>query len=646
MLGYGKMIKTTKLVVLVLALTVSGCAHEAKDAVLLGDACIVHNDFCDAIAHYRKALTISPDISADPKFTENFQYARKECAKSHYKTGMDFSAKQQLDDAAEAFKTALTIDPDNKKVRQALEQVLNVKADNIMVAVDNYKDGMAFAANKDWRNAIKQFRLTLSINPNHTQAQEQIDRALQQISQANAVYNRALLLFEKKKWDDAVRELKKVLASDPVHPDASGKLHIAQAELSDGEECYARGDAALKQGKRPDALLLFKKAVSHNPGHTAALAALADIYYLIAAEQAEKKNVGTAVLFYTKTLDLLPNHKDAGTRVAPLKDEIRQRITCNLAVVPLKEYSRDPELSNAFYTILRNKMVAGEKGFIRIIDNKPLEKLAEEKDIPVEKLSEGKNTGLLKALPEVSAVLTGKVAAFKITTDKKTENRSKQYQSGTNRRRNPEYDAAVANARLANQAAEATRRAAAQAGGIFDLLGKVVSSGIDANASLDVANTPEYIEEPAYSTWRYKVIHHKKKAEMALAFRFVDAQTGELLADESIPTHMEVSADSVENPNPEIGIEDKPLPFDSDDDLKTALIAKAADHVVNTLAVTLQKYANKYLLAAQRFDAATDRVQAVENYMNFVYAVPGDSSTYANELKKVREYLESVTIDN
>ena len=200
------------------------------------------------------------------------------------------------------------------------------------------------------------------------------------------------------------------------------------------------------------------------------------------------------------------------------------------------------------------------------------------------------------------------------------------------------------NARLASQAAEAARRAAAQAG--FGFLGKILSVATDVNGSIDVANTPEYVEEPVFSTWHYKVNHHRKKAEISVSFRLMDTQTGELLAEESIPAHVEFTADSVENPNPEIGIEDKPLPFESDDDLKNALIAKATDQITGKLTVTMHTYANRFLRAAQGFDAATDRVHAVENYMNFVYAIPGDSPTHANELKKAREYLESAEINN
>ncbi|MGB9081666.1 MAG: hypothetical protein WCD00_10225 [Desulfuromonadaceae bacterium] len=642
------MIKTIlQLIISLTSLAIIGCANETRDCILRGDTSMVNNNFCEATTHYRKALALSPDRSKDQKFGANLQYAKKECAKSHYKEGTDYVAKHQLDEAVNAFKASLAVDPDNKKAQLALEQSLNIKAENVMSAVDNFQDGMAFASKKDWRTAVKQFKRAQTSSANkqtQEQAQEQIGNALQQIKQAEGIYSEALSLLEKKKWSDAVGKLGNVLTIDPAHPDAPGKILLAQTGIAAGRDHYLKGEDALKQGNRAEAVRFFKKAVQQSPEQTEARNALTDLYYRIANEQAEKGNAGNAVLFHTRTLSLQPNHKGASSSIATLEDEIRQRITCNLALLPLREYSRDPELSNGIYTALRNKMLAGEKGFVKIIDNKPLEMLAEEKDIPVEKLNDGKNVNLLKSLPAVSAVLTGKIAAFKISSEKKAENLSKQYQSGTSRKRNPEYDTAVANARLANQAAEATRRVAEQAG--FGFLGKVLSTVTDVNTSMDVANTPEYIDEPVFSTWRYKISHHKKKAEVSVSFRLLDTQTGELLADESIPAHVEFTADSVENPNPEIGIEDKPLPFESDDDLKNALIAKATDQITSKLTVTMHKYANRYLRAAQSFDAATDRVQAVENYMNFVYAIPNDSPTYANELKKAKEYLESVDTNN
>lgn len=632
-----------QLVILLISLSIVGCANETRDSILLGNACIASNNFCEATTHYSKALSLSPEREKDQKFDANLQYAKKECAKSHYQKGSDYVAKHQLDEATNEFKTALIIDPDNKSAQLALEKTLNVKADNIMTAVDSYQEGIALAAKKDWRNAVKQFKRALAINPNQ-QTQEQINIALQQIKKADGIYNAALPLLEKKKWSDAVVKLGSVLDIDPAHPDAPGKIMLAQAEIAAGHDLYLKGVDALKLDNRTEAIRFFKNALQHNADQTEARNALADLYFRVAGEQAEKGNTGNALLFHTKALSLQPEHKGAGASVAPLEVEIRQRISCNLALLPLREYSRDPELSNTLYTALRNKMLSEEKGVVKLIENKQLEKLAEENDIPVEKLTEGKNSGILKPLPWISAVLAGKIAAFKISSEKKAENLSKQYQSGTSRKRNPEYDTAVANARLASQAGEATKRLAEQAG--FGFLGKVLSTVTDVSSSMDVANTPEYIEEPVFSTWRYKIIHHKKKAEVTVSFRLLDTQTGELLAEETIPAHVEFTADSVENPNPDIGIEDKPLPFESDDDLKNALISKATDQITGKLAVTMHKYANRYLRAAQSFDAASDRIQAVENYMNFVYAIPNDSTTYASELKKAREYLEAFDTSN
>lgn len=641
------MIKTIlKLVVSLVLLAIIGCANETRDSIVRGDTSLVNNNFCDAISHYRTALTLSPDRANDQKIAANLQYAKKECSKSHYKEGTDFVSRKQFDEAVTSFKTALSIDPDNKKAHMALQNVLNVKADNIMTADDRYKEGMAFAAKKDWRNAVKAFQQALTINPKLTEVQTQIDSSSEQIDQAEAIYNACLPLLEKKKWVEAVAEFEKVLAIDPAHPSSIDKQRLARNEIAGGQDFFLKGEAAIKQDNRSEAIVFFKKAVQHNADQSEARNALADLYCRIANEQVEKGNAGNAVLFYTKALTIQPGHKGANAGLIPQEEIIRQRIYCNLALIPLKEYSRDPDLSNGLSTALRKKMLADEKGFVKIIDNKPIERLSEDNDIPVEKLNDGKNITLLKSLVGVSAVLTGKISVFKISSEKKAESLSKQYQSGTTQRKNPEYAAAVAKARLANVAAEATRRAAAQAGGIFDLLGKVVGTVTDASASVDLANTPEYVDEPAFSTWRYKIIHHKKKAEVSVSFRLVDTESGELLADESIPAHIELIGDSVDNPNPEIGIEDKPLPFDSDDDLKAELIAKASDQIAEKLTATMQKYAMRHLLAAQSLEAASDKIKAVEKYMDFVHAIPSDNSTYATELKKVREFLESVEFNN
>ncbi|NTV47885.1 MAG: hypothetical protein HGB11_15510, partial [Chlorobiales bacterium] len=249
-----------QLVILLVSLAIIGCANETRECILRGDTCMIDNDFCDAVTHYRKALSLSPDRANDQKFDANLQYAKKECAKSHYRKGADHVARQQLDEAVNAFKASLAVDPENKAAQQALEQSLNTKAESIFKAVDNHQDGMAFAAKKDWRNAVKNFKRAQTINAK-TQTQEQIDNALQQIKQAESIYNSALVLLEKKKWSDAVGKLGNVLAIDPAHPDAPGKLLLAKSEIAAGQDHYLKGVDALKRENRIEAAGLFKKAL-------------------------------------------------------------------------------------------------------------------------------------------------------------------------------------------------------------------------------------------------------------------------------------------------------------------------------------------------------------------------------------------------
>jgi tetratricopeptide (TPR) repeat protein len=246
-------------------------------------------------------------------------------ATSFLRAGLELMRSDDYAMAADAFRKALALDPENLEVLNAL--------------------GVALADQGKSDEAIAQYTEALRLDPDniaaHTNlgaaltAQGKAEEGLAQYAEvvrlepdsAPAHYNFAVVLGRQGRFEQAVAELRETLRLDPNHATAHNDLGMAlarQGRLDEAEEQhraavalqpkspsahYNLGAVLARQGKVADAVPEFREAIRLDPDHAAAHGALADIL-------AKQGMLAEAIAEYREVVRIQPDSEPAHYRLA------------------------------------------------------------------------------------------------------------------------------------------------------------------------------------------------------------------------------------------------------------------------------------------------------------------------------------------
>jgi tetratricopeptide (TPR) repeat protein len=622
-----------------------GCGNKQAAVVFDGDMQLAGGKYCDALQRYTNAAAQNPDLSREEKFSTNSFFAQKECIAALYKEGVELGAKGDYNGAVAEFSKVLALDKNHLKSRQAMERVLNLRAEQLNRGADSFQEAQELSGRKQWRLALEKYGLALEDSRNKERALKGLEECRAQIKRSEDLVASATRLQEEKKWSESIVDLTAALDCDPENAEARAKLSEAGRQTAEARELYQRGMTELSKERRREGVRLIGEAATRDPGLTVAREALTAFYLRSASAFEEQGKLGNALSCYRRALRFGPGSEETPKKVASLEQEIKERTVVRVAILPLKEYSRDPELSELLYGTLRKKLSEGDQLALKVVDNRAIEQLSQDKDIPLEKLSDGNVAGLFKGFKGAQAIITARIASFRIVKDRKAERLTKEYQSGTNQVPNPAYAAAQENLQLAQTASEAAQSYGSQLGVLGSMLAKVGTGGSVVALRAALNNTPQYLDEPVMSSWHYTVVHHIKRGTLGIGYRILETEGAAPGAETTVTSEAELSGDSVENAKPEIGIEEKPVPFETDDGIRSALLEKGGAALAESVSLSVRKFAVGHLALAERLAAAGDRTGAVENFSDFIYAVPQDCAELAGELKRSWEFLESVEFE-
>lgn len=627
---------------------IAGCGTSEKERILQkGYELFVSNNYCSAYDHYQSMLKEKPSLSTDTDIMQSIEASGKECVKHHIKTTRKLLGNGSYDQALQEIEKARKIEPSNKSVTKLLTEVRKRHAEWLKKIENHDRAATAFMEKKEWQKAIHELKAGLALNPRHSGMADKLTSIEEEIRRSDTLTETARGLLKEREWRKAVETFEIVLNALPDNRAAREGIETARRQLALAGESVNRGNELAAQGRYTEAEQSYRQGIKIDPSGSEAREGLASLYARISAEHEERGYAGTAAYYLNRSLELRPDQKSLKERLGGLESQIQQRIEYVIAVSPFKEYSKDPDLSEKLSKSLLQAIHGKERGFIRSTDHKALEKALEDLQIPLESLADLKKPELLKGLRNIHGVVIGKVVSFKLSGDKNRERHSKKFQSGTRQVRNPEYDTAVAEVSNAEARAEAYKGATSQLNGIAGVFGKMASGfagGADVGAArAKLAQTPEYLNEPVFSTWNYTVITHIKKAEARIAIRVLDAEGGVILAEETLPVMAELTYDTVDNPKPEIGIEDKQPPNDVDEVLKNELVTKAVATFSERFEVLASRVALKFYQRGEKFRQSGKPLDAAEEYMNFRVAV-GDAKLLSSEIARTTELLGAIPL--
>jgi len=227
----------------------------------------------EALDAYRKALEI------DPKF-----------ANAWYNMGIVFEEQGKLDEALDAYRKALEIDPKLANAWIGMGNTLNNQG-KLDEALDAYRKALKF----DPKNALAWNNMGAVLN-----SQGKLDKALDACRKAleidpkyaDAWYNMGIVLRKQGKLDEALDAYRKTLEIDPKYADA----------------WYNMGTALDDQGKVDEALDAYRKALEIEPKFAFAWNNMGVVLH-------KQGKLDEAISAYRKYLEIVPDNQDVKTNL-------------------------------------------------------------------------------------------------------------------------------------------------------------------------------------------------------------------------------------------------------------------------------------------------------------------------------------------
>ncbi|MGD1699538.1 tetratricopeptide repeat protein [Dapis sp. BLCC M229] len=265
-------------------LTLEPKSATASECLSLGKALFDHQKLSEAIACYRRAIELNPNLF-----------------RAYHLLGDALASQGSLDEAISYYQKAVKLQPNTWIAYQKIGKVLLEKRDfseavvSFQSAIEinpnslwSYqKLGVAWMKLKNWDGAINAYRKTIEFN-----------------SQNGFFYNNlGLALSEQKQWSEAVDAYKSAIE---LQPNNSGFYHNLGKVLS-------------KQGKKEEAIACYSKVIELNPTN-------GDAYYLWGEILRETGRFAEALDIYQKGLEILPTKSQFFAKLKSLLSQQKQSL--------------------------------------------------------------------------------------------------------------------------------------------------------------------------------------------------------------------------------------------------------------------------------------------------------------------------------
>ncbi|NJO96512.1 MAG: tetratricopeptide repeat protein [Pleurocapsa sp. CRU_1_2] len=290
----------------------------AKNHYLLGDKLLQHNRVEEAIACYRRAISIKSDfIEAYWQLGEvllgisNYQEAEACCrqglkvnphqARSYFLLGKVFYQQQQWQSALTCYQKAVEFEPNNADIQHNLGEV--------------------FTREQEWDKAVQAYRQAIAIRPNYSWSHNNLGDALLKLQQWQSAtdsyrqaiqlkpdfvwshYNLGEALAKLEQWDEAAKAYQTAQKLDPNLPEPRQKIGevLHQRTKSSQQEALAFSLEQIAQD--PDNTELYHQAISLDKQNHR-------LYLGLGKALFKQNKLDEAIVIYQVGLELQPRSLD------------------------------------------------------------------------------------------------------------------------------------------------------------------------------------------------------------------------------------------------------------------------------------------------------------------------------------------------
>ncbi len=184
--------------------------------------------------------------------------------------------RDELVEAKKGFETILRLQPTHVGSKVYLERIENRYAS---LAQDSFKEGMAYYAAGDYAKAIPAFEKTLTIKPDHADAQAQLEKAKQMQTDATAqaeemkrlagagdAYKAGLEAFQKNDFETALAKFDEVTKLAPEYEEVTRYYNLTKSSLAG--ILFEQSQVHFENGQLAESVAKLKRALELNPEDT------------------------------------------------------------------------------------------------------------------------------------------------------------------------------------------------------------------------------------------------------------------------------------------------------------------------------------------------------------------------------------------
>lgn len=626
------------LVVLSVVVLLTGCNNPGKESFELGRQLERQGRLDEAITLYEDAITKEQD---NQEYRATLVLARSGAAARFVEQGRKRLqgaelTYEQLRTAQLDVDKALKADPNNSEAKVLAGTVKSQMDALLKRAEQSYAASAKAAELKDWPTAVTKLREIRQFYPGYLDLMIKLP---QTESMALGYYlKEAERLRGIDDLDGMSSNLEQALAIQPSNQQIAALLKDAKAKNTAGA-WFAKAEQSAKQQKWPQAADCLRKAdllapdqalqekmtelkrqgaqkmlqqvmvqTSKKQLYSAYLsmqagsqfspllmkeAEGADLRKQLAADMIAKSQeqeaaglLGNAYYWLDLSIRLNGGDRESQQRLQTLKDRLRQRVVKKIAVMDFSPPTSSTDAGKLVTDSLLSYMTRNASSDVKILARDVLGAIIKEIEFGqagLYDIESAKKTGKLKG---TDIFIFGSVLQYNV--EKSAEEGSKM------------VNVVVATKQVPNPAYQSW----------------LLSHPSPSEKEMALA-PPALMKEEIRETVKYKVGAHRKTANVALSFRVIDVESGEVVITTTIKSRKEAEDKFSE------GVEFANIPFDPMELPSDAvLLEKAVDEGISELGrLVLSRFQNRqasYLQAAELLSKKNGGDQVVERYMDAI----------------------------
>jgi tetratricopeptide (TPR) repeat protein len=649
------------------ALFIYGCVTPGQESFQLGQTLLSQNRVEDAVSMYEDAIAKEPE---NEEYKNALKKAKALLSGKHAEKARAFLARtpltfDHLKNAKQETDRALNLAPEDKEIA-GLSLQIQSKIEELNKNVKNlYSEASKAAENDEWAAAIKKLKEINTINPGYLDVTLKLKTA--ESSGASYYIKKADKYKASEDWKNVLEMLSLAQSISPDKPEISAGLKEAK-EKNTPEYYYVKASEFSKQNAWDKAMDFVQKAealgpkgaileniesikkdasnfyalrarqnlftnrfysaysdiaaaINYNPdikeegSTTEIIQKILSGMYSKAESYESGGQFGNAFILYEKVMKISPDYKDIFYKIQGIKDKIKERVVKKVAIMDFASPTNNAEAGRLVTDSLLSYLTTHASSDVKILARDVLGAILKEIELGqagLYDIQSAKKAGRLKG---TDVFIFGNVLQYNVEKNVTEGYKIANVVVGTRTIQNPSYQTWLMTVR-----------------------------GTPSEEELKNA-PPATIKEDIRETIRYKVGTEKKRANLAVSYRVIDVEEGEVVMTQTIKKPLEVSDDYSE------GVQQANIPYDplqlpSDNEI----MEKVTNQVVAELGyAVLSRFQNLQILysnSAELLKKKREYEKAIEKYVDAIQVeeMKNISGPLSEKAKKEIEELLKVSL--